>query len=492
MAKVNYHVRAGKKISLDTLLGFLVMIIPVAVFFLTMNGENPFIDGMTSLVVLLMSVFLLLVIWINRHARIPMLGIFVLIYVIFWHLRFLTLALFPAGELVLSRTVVVDQEIFNTYVWVVFLSLIATVVGILIAYIHVLPLLKEAIKNKKAEADELSEAVKKNIHGIFVYCMLALAYMIYATQMPEEALPEWLGYLGFFFPFGLILLLVVLVLLNMEVSIKYRLLFLIYILAYVVLTVLAGSRSIMLYFGLSVLFLFAIFNKRTEVKFRHFVLILLLGLTVVFSFAYGTFQRHMRSMYGFNANAESTEYVLERMSSLEDWEQILGMAFARAGSLDYSAEMFANPKYGEVVTIENILKGTIDGYIPGAVFEDSRLIEQRIINIYNPNAEGGYQSDAIGVVGENYLLFGNAFPLVIAFVAFAFTYLYYAASGSILGVYIKFSLALSFMSWWNSFGYDWLLLDIGRQIVFGMLVIAIIFRRRGELSQNNKVGSVGA
>ena len=79
---------ASKTIYFDTLLGLLVMIVPVAMFYLTANGGNPFVDGYTSLVVSLMSVFLMGMIWLNRRLRIPPLEFFLLVYVFFWHLRF--------------------------------------------------------------------------------------------------------------------------------------------------------------------------------------------------------------------------------------------------------------------------------------------------------------------------------------------------------------------------------------------------------------------
>lgn len=469
------HGGAVKTVSLNTLIALLVMLVPIGMLVLALNGDNPFVDNTTIFVVFLISVFLLIVIWINQHIRIPLLDVFILVYVVFWHLRFFTLTLFPASELVLTRTVVIDHEMFNTHAWMVFASLMATVIGILAA--HKICGHKMRASQQAVAVDNLSSVVRRNIHGIFFYCLSTLAHLIYTTQMPEDLIPAWMGYLGFFFPFSLTLLLVVLVLLTHEISKTYRFLFLIYMLSYVGLTVLSGSRSILLYFVLSALFLLAILGKKIKIRLRHFISILLIFSVMVIGFAYGTYQRHMRSIYGFNANAESTQYVLESMANMDSWEPILGIAAARAGLLDYSAEMFANPNYAEVVSIENELKSTIDSYIPGAIFEDSRLIELRLQDVYNPNAEG-YQSDALGAVGETYLLFGYAFPLVMALIAFGFTYFFYAVSGNIFGVYIKFSIAIAVMTWWNSFGYDWLLVDSGRQLICGLFIIALIFSHR--------------
>lgn len=475
MDKMKLHGGAVRSVSLNTLIALLVMFVPIGMLVLAWNGDNPFVDNTTIFVVFLISVFLLIVIWINQHIRTPLLDVFILVYVVFWHLRFFTLTLFPSSELVLTRTVIIDHEIFNTHAWVVFASLMATVIGILAAY----KICRHKLRaSQQAEAaNNLSEKVRQHIHGIFFYCLSTLTYFIYTTQIPENLIPAWMGYLGFFFPFSLTLFLVVLVLLNNEISKKYRILFLIYMLSYVSLSVLTGSRSILMYFVLCGLFLLIILGKEIKIRLRHFISILLVVSVMVMGFAYGTYQRHMRSIYGFAANAESTQYVLENMANMDSFWPILGMAAARAGMLDYSAEMFANPQYGEVVSIENELKSTIDSYIPGPIFEESRLIQQRLKDVYNPNAEG-YQSDALGVVGETYLLFGYAFPLVMGLVAFGFTYFFYAVSGDIFGVYIRFSIAVAVMTWWNSFGYDWLLVDSGRQLICGLIIIAFIFRDR--------------
>jgi len=471
----------SKSISLDVLLELLVIIIPVMMFFLTVNGNNPFVNGVTSLIVFFMSLFLLAVMRINRSIRIPILDIFILIYVVFWHLRFLTLALFPYDELVLSRTVVVNNEIFNYYVCAVFISLIATVVGIFVGYALKQPKSTKSIENERKSAENLNKTVKKNIRRIFTYCVIAFVYQFYcSTQSNQESFPLWLGYLSFFFPFGLNMLFISIVLFNNEISENYKNLFLVYLGVFIAFTVLMGTRSYLLVVVLNLLFISAIYNIKIRFKVGHLILVMLLGLIMMFSFVYGTYQRHMRDDYGMSANIESIKYVLENIENLEDLGPMVGMASARAGYLDFSAEMFANPMYGKIVTFENILKSVIDSYIPGNVFEDGRLISHKMRDIYYGRYAEGYQSDAMGVVGENYLLFGYAFPFAIAFVASMFTYLYYAVKGNVFGIYIKFSVAIWFMTWWNSFGYDWLFLDIGRQLLFGLLVIAFIFRNFGR------------
>lgn len=471
----------NKSVSLDALLQLLVIAVPVFMIYLTMNGDNPFVDVYASFVVLLMALSLLVAMRLNRSLRIPLLDIFILIYVLFWHLRFLTLTLFPDNEIVLSRKIVVNHEIFNNYVWVVFISLLAAIAGILFAHKVVRPDTKERMEKARLSAIDLSKTVNENINRIFIYCLMALVFQMVSVQTNEASLQALLNYVGFFFPISMVILFVMLVLSNKDIPERYRHIFMVYMVAYVIISVLNGSRSFLMLFVLGTLFLFSILNRKIQFGFKQFILILILALIGISSFSYGTYQRQIRDTYGMTISLESVQEVLENMSDMEgDADEFLaniGFASARAGYLDFSAEMFANPEYGEAVTLWNELKSTIDGYIPGAVFEDSRQISHRLRDIYNPGSEG-YHSDALGAVGETYLLFGYAFPLVIALVAFVFTYWYYAVSGNIFGIFIKFSVAYWLMTWWNSFGYDWLLMDIGRQLLFGVLVIALIFRHR--------------
>ena len=293
-------------------------------------------------------------------------------------------------------------------------------------------------------------------------------------------IPWWLGYLSYLFNMQFIIFLCLYVLLADNVAKKIKYLFGCYLALYVILTVLAGSRSMLLH---SMIYLFSmlfLYKKDVRFKPRHLLLGLILILAMGISFIFATAQRAFREEVGFRISADLLLFNLGRSmdffssDSSETIQNTIGMATARAGYLDFGAEMYANDIYANVINIANIAKSTIDQLIPGAIFEDSQGLSQRIRNIYDLSGSTAYQADAINAVGENYILFGYGCPVVIAFVAFVFTSCYLLIGNTVFGIWLKFVLLCNFMFWWNSFGYDWLLLDIARQSVFGSLLLVML------------------
>jgi hypothetical protein len=467
-----------RAISLDALLILLVLTVPLIIFLSVGNEYLGFVNLTTAYITMLMSLCLCAVIFIFRQNSIPLLKIFLLVYILFWHVRLLTLTVYPSGELVLTRTVIITPEMFNEYLIAVFLSLASTTLGIILGHFVFCNSINNSQKILTKNHEDLKQTIQANIRFISTYCVLSFLYQIASSAMTGEAPILWMGYLSFFFPLSLLIFLL-LISLIVGVDKKFESFLKVYLITYVIYSVLLGSRSFFIFFSLGLIFLLHIFGKKIKFSLAHITVAIFIAIFGFTSFAYGTYQRHMRDQIGVTFNIDSIEYVAAQLSSIDSvkaLEPILATAFARAGYLDYSAEMFSNPSYGLVVTFENVVKSIIDGYIPGAVFSDSKQIALRIIDVYSPNSFS-YQSDALGAVGENYLLFGYVFPLVLTMVAFLFSGLYYLSGNGIWGMFIKFSTAFWMMTWWNSFGYDWLFFDIGRQLIFGYFVLMLIFRK---------------
>jgi hypothetical protein len=482
----------SKTISFDTLLMVLIAFVPVGVFFLTIDGTNPFINDATIVIVSLMSAFLLSLVWLKRHLYLPTLNIFILVYVVFWHLRYLTLAWLPDFELVLTRVNQIGPDQFNAYSIAVFVSLIAIAAGTLLAY----ALCENGRKGRlgvsaRSSSEYVASVVKSNLRGIVLYCVAALFYRVYSGQIGGAELPQWLGYIGMFFPGALIYFFFGLVMFTDGVPGKSKLMFAVLLLISILATMLAGSRSALMMFLLDAFFLSVVFRKDIRLRLRHIAMAIPLGAVMVIIFFYGTYQRHLVLESGSGITVDTFRYVLESAEEVYEtqlWQPIVGTALARAGYLDNSAEMYANPSYKDVVNAENIFKSLIDGYIPGEAFNDSRRVSIRIRDIYDQGA-AGYQSDALGAIGENYLLFGPFFPIAIAFGMFLFSIAYYGSGSGILGLYFKYSIAIWIMTWWHSFGYDWLLMDIGQQAIMGMLVVLVVFQKA---KTNYSAGAAGA
>lgn len=471
-----------RTISFNRLLEGLVLLVPGMMFLLPDIETNPYMDNTTAWIVMGMSILIVVVIRINQRKRIPLLNIFILNYIGFWHIRYLTLLLYPKYQVVLLRTVIIDHDIFNEYSLLVLLSLAAVFVGIFFAYRLYGNFDRQGVNGKdKFNAVQVNQFVESKLGRIFWYCTAALCIQKLVIKFSTLEASRWLGYLNLMAPMQFIVFLCLLVLLADNVAKKTKCLYVIYLALYVILMVLAGTRSILLHIVIYLFSMFFIYQKDIRFRPRHLMLGLLLIAAMFVSFIFATAQRDFRGEFGFGLNSEVMKFNLERsvetFSSEGGMDTLIGPAVARAGYLDFGAELYANNAYASVVNIANITKSIIDQLIPGSLFEDSLSISQRIMRIYSPSATA-YQTDSITAVGENYLLFGYGFPVVIAFVAFVFTSGYLLIGNTVFGIWFKFVLLVNFMFWWNSFGYDWLLLDIVRQGVCGSLLLAMLSYKR--------------
>lgn len=80
-----------------------------------------------------------------------------------------------------------------------FLSLVAAVCGIFTAYFIRQYSFKMYEEKEDAIKEGLSLSVNRNIHGILIYCLLALLYQIIAIQFPASVHRNvWFGYVSFF------------------------------------------------------------------------------------------------------------------------------------------------------------------------------------------------------------------------------------------------------------------------------------------------------
>jgi hypothetical protein len=474
--------RSPFTVSLDLLLALIVIAVPI-VLYVFVPADHPFIDRTTCFTVVLMSIALLVFIWLKHRAYIPALDVLVIVHVLFWHVRYATLALLPEYELVLTRSGRVPPEQFADYSVVVLISLLAAGGGILLARTLFGPRGSNARAMQRASAERtIAAAVGANVLTITLYCAACLAYYVIAAQIGGDTLPTWLGYMGFALQAQVAFFLSIAVQFATGVARRVKLAFVAFAVVFILITVLAGTRSGLLVFMFDIVFLFSLFGRLIRPRLSVLVIGVCIGVpALVGGFAFGTYQRQVREIAGVGITFEAASRAFERTGGLGDqtdaFRGIIGLAAARAGFLDYSAELYGNRGYEDIVTIDNIAKATVDLYVPGDVFDDSRRVSYRIRDIYDPGFIG-YQSDALGAPGENYVLFGYGFPLAIGFVAFFFSTLLSRLPNSVVGLYVKFLVCAWIYAWWNSFGYDWLLSDMGQQVIVGSVVMLCVFWQR--------------
>lgn len=178
------------------------------------------------------------------------------------------------------------------------------------------------------------------------------------------------------------------------------------------------------------------------------------------------------------------EYTLtEKVELLQESKKILvnnpksdsfiGKAFARAGYFDFSAEIIANSDYyADTLTVGNYFKSIVDNLLtPGFDVFDQPKLSNSLKYAYSNNlrdvsiskdTDASYHTDHLGLYGEMYSLFNYASLFVVYFIAYLLKYAFRykgRLSPRIIALNRVFILGI-FFQWMNSFGLDWVLINI--------------------------------
>ena len=153
----------------------------------------------------------------------------------------------------------------------------------------------------------------------------------------------------------------------------------------------------------------------------------------------------------------------------------IGRIVSRMGYFDFSAEIIANSDdYAGVFTVGSYFKSIVDNLLtPGFDVFDQPKISNSLKYAYSnslgdasksneTNAVGVYHTDHFGLYGEMYGLFNYASLLVVYFIAYllksAFRYKG-KLSPRVIALNRVFILWI-FFQWMNSFGLDWILINL--------------------------------
>lgn len=173
--------------------------------------------------------------------------------------------------------------------------------------------------------------------------------------------------------------------------------------------------------------------------------------------------------------AEKVELIQASREILTDdprTDFFIGQAFARAGYFDFSAEIIANSdRYAGVFTAGNYFKSIVDNVLsPGFDVFDQPKISNSIkyamgdLGDFSKSQEidSTYHTDMFGLYGEMYNLFGYASLPIIYFIAYLLKYAfrYKGKFNPRIIALNRILVLLVFFQWMNSFGLDWILMNI--------------------------------
>ncbi|MFV5694922.1 hypothetical protein ACM55G_05720 [Flavobacterium sp. LB3P122] len=242
----------------------------------------------------------------------------------------------------------------------------------------------------------------------------------------------------------------------------------------VLIQTLTGSRAAILTLINYILFALLAIQDHIRVKKKILVLFSILLPIMIIVFAVSTFLRprlENRRAIGNETFEVLKEFDIKKAAT-EGFDLVLTGVFDRIGFLDYCAETISNSdKYSGIFNPWFYFKSIVDNILtPGFSIFDTPRVANATTFVYNERGTPSlskvgeaYQSDEFTFYGEFYALFGKWFALVpIFFTGFFFKRIYLNLNpNNIYLFYLKRAILLFiFYSTLNSFGLDWILLDV--------------------------------
>lgn len=256
---------------------------------------------------------------------------------------------------------------------------------------------------------------------------------------------------------------------------------------------LAGSRSAIHALLINYLLVTLAINGGIKIP-RKTMLIALALLPVLLPVAMESFSI---STY-IRANRESSQLKLKESVEISreyrliaadaDLEAKLIPMFDRIGFLDYSADLIINREaYSAAINPSAYIRSIIDNLLtPGFDVFDQPKIGNSIRAVYEnrePIAKSElsleYQSDQLGIYGELFVLFGYFSIPVFFILGFLANMLYFGVSSPdpFVRVIKRVIIVVTFLSLLNSFGLDWVLIDLVVLIIGTVVYERFIFHR---------------
>lgn len=437
-----------------------------ALFFV--KGGNTYISAGTILMIGFLCLQCLLFLRLNRKYQDPFIILLIANLILFYLLRILTL-LISTHSSVLIRYPTSSSSI-NITIGFIILSNFAILMGFMAANRRRKPQKKYAFKPLRH-----SFAVFMPVLAIFAY------YALYV--LPVDIHHRFMQYLSsVLLHRGTIFIFVTVFMVSFYRQLSHKLKFAhgITLLLYLVVVTFLGSRggllSIVIWVGVSILSV----KEKITLKWKVLLLIIPLLFLQYYIFAFATFVRG----YFPEVRGKSDERIASYMTipgaiSTMNATQTVGTAstieriFNRIGFLDVSTDLVSHKaQYQDVINFKYYFKSIVDNCLtPGMnIFHTPRAAHSLSYIYYgrqnNPSHEDikkAYQSDMFTVYGEYYILFGGVFALVVMFAgAYVFKAIYIALhhKDAFLHNCYKALLLYVFLLWINSFGIDWLILDL--------------------------------
>lgn len=437
-------------------------------------GNNEYINFYTIVlaVILILQVLLFLQYSIKRNSIILTVLSFVLTF--FYIFRVITLNYVPFSN-VFNRYLYTSNDINNCLLYILFANLFLFI-GVYLSH-----------TKKTEKLSPYSEKIKCNK---IIFLLFVSIILTFSSIYDDSLALILINYLTLFFLNAryLILACVIYLLFN-EKKIDKRVRVYLYalIMLYVVASMFAGSRQAI--FSIVIFFIIASFSVfgKILVKWKYILASIMLIPLMIVMFLFATLLRQ-NDMAGGSLN-DKIEILNNNFASSSgftesDFKFFLVPIFDRIGFLDYATEIVTQKeRYSVVINTGYYFQSIIDNVLtPGFNVFGTPKASNALIFIYEnkgtPTHEevaSRYQSDQFTLYGELYCLFGLWLSLpLFTVIGYLFNKILSKSCSNYRDYLIKGGAILIWYVWVNSFGIDWLILDILSLAVSGWFVLFIL------------------
>lgn len=461
-----------------------IIICAIGIYLYCKLGSNQYVNEHTIIILCIFGIQNLLILSYERKRTDPFVLILMIIALVFYMGRVVTL-LYDPWSTALFRYSLASDDLNYSLVFII-LSNAAIFLGLSAA--------GEKILYKKNVHTDAYPANPRNV----IIILLATIIITFYISLASDIIGRFAGYItGVFIKLYLILLFTFIYLaVNFrKISNRNLITLLILITTFIIFTTLSGSRSALL--TVAYLLLIVFLSMKDRIKFNKKIVLIspvLIFLSIIF-FTSATYIRQVDTNRRIVSSKQLTFLKESNIFVSQDVKTLCRPIFDRTGFLDYSADIITNKEqYHNVINIIYYFKSTIDNSLtPGFNIFDTPKAANAIRYSYgygfysNPTHKdiiGAYHSDMLTLYGEYYVLFWGYPALIIFFIfshIFKRLYLSVKSKDAFLFYLYRALILYVFWLWINSFGMDWMVLDlIGIFITVGLFKNFYKMRRRKE------------
>lgn len=465
--KKNKNSRTGF-IDLNSILQWInILFCILFIYIFKENGPTQYVNKYTIYLGVLLSLQIAVFLYFEKKRRDPFVLLLCFQMVMYFILRIVSLSL-DFYSVVFERFPFEASNLNNAILFILFANL-SLYLGLILNKV------KAISDNPLAEL----KSQPKNTYNVIIVLFIGYLMGLSATLgfVVVDAFFSILGAL--FIKLSVILFMIIVYLFMFKDKLPKSIFntLLLGLLLFILIQTLTGSRSAILTIINFAIFTFLAIYGSIKIKKWTLLFFLFLVPLMVILFLMATFLRPRLQEKRAVIGSETFE-VIGQFDLLQtignDAKIVLAPVFDRIGFLDYTAETIANSdKYYPILNPLYFLKSTIDNVLtPGFDVFDVPMSSNAMRFMYMKNfgppvkskvTAETYQSDEFTLYGEFYVMFGKWFSLVpIFFIGFVTKRIYLKIKDQFEYFFIfKRSIVLAiFYTLLNSFGIDWLLLDI--------------------------------